>query len=131
MPTSSKSPIELVEAVRDLTQVVKALDILLREEYPKRTEVERRFVSRKTASRRAWTVIALILATVVASYFFSIGTVSYCFLGNTVDPPAYCNIMPGYNHAVKKNNRLIKIFNGIVKTTETNSKRIAKLESQG
>lgn len=61
---------ELTRAVTNLTRVVSNLDELLRRDYPKRAEIERRYMS-KQASRRLVTqgIVLLLLIVGVTVYF--------------------------------------------------------------
>ena len=60
---------DLTLAVNNLTRVVTNLDELLRRDYPKRTEIDRRFVSKQVARRMiAQGVILVLLMCVFAGY---------------------------------------------------------------
>ena len=120
---------ELINAVHQLTAVVKQLQKMIEDDYPKRHEIERDFVSKYgIAKKRRQLAIAFTVA-IVASFFWTMGTVSYCLLGQTGEPSKlYCKIIPGYSEAIERNDRLIARFNDLIATTEANRARIEEME---
>jgi hypothetical protein len=121
----------LHDAVTELRAAILALTELIQREYPNREEVEKRFTKKKTSQRRWFLVLALIPIMLVVSLFGSAATVSYCFLSEGgYEHPGACGVIPGYNEAVDANDVLIKQFEQLIATTETNKKRINNLERQ-
>jgi Holliday junction resolvasome RuvABC endonuclease subunit len=101
----------LQRAIEELHSIVEALKELLDREFPRRHEVEESFREQerkaietfvtKKVSKQRW-VFLLMLAPlmVVATFFFTIGTVSTCFLGrDAAKPPQVCSVIPGYDHS--------------------------------
>lgn len=122
---------ELIDAVNQLTQVVRQLQTMIENDYPKRQEIERDFVTKYGINKKRRQLIVSLVAAIIASFFWTIGTVSYCLLGQTGDPPkAYCRIIPGYSDAIARNDRLISSFNKLIATTNANSDRLDKLEAK-
>lgn len=104
----------LIQAVSKLTVAVEKLDGLLRDEYPKRSEVERKFVSKGDRNKTIhWLVIGALI-TVMTCYGLTVGIYSKCFVG--LDNPSVCNAVPGYDDRI---NRMDKI-----------NERIAELENR-
>lgn len=99
----------LTAAVVQLTSVVEALRVLLTNEYPKRTEVERRFVTRLSNQRHTTRLIILALVTVIACYALTVGSYSACFVGETGTNPGICKIVPGYKDRVARSNEVDRI----------------------
>lgn len=118
----------LTEAVKQLTEVVRLLDRTMKNDYPKRHEVERNFVSKEQSFRRLFYMIGFVLISIFVSYIVTIGTISGCFLGSDQKHPDACGILPGYKDSIKQNKQILKQFNGIIKITEDNRKRIKHLE---
>lgn len=113
----------LLEAIHNLTSVVGALEHTLTHDYPTRAEVR----------RRRWQVAGGMVIAIVASYFFTVGTVSYCFLGGIPEPGThlYCDIFPGYDESFDNNRRLQERFFEMEEFIEKNRQRITELETKG
>lgn len=94
----------LVEAVSRLVVAVEKLDNLLREEYPKRTEVERKFVSKLENQKVITKVILVALITVFGCYVTTVGAYSQCFVGN--DSPKICQYVPGYDDRITRRDEI-------------------------
>jgi hypothetical protein len=125
-------PEQLLEAVHELTRVVKQLQITLERDYPKRAEIERRFVTESQSRTRRNTAVFFVLITIFISYFVTVSTISYCFLGGAAEgrPPRACGLLPGYNSAQEKNAVILRQFQGLLEHMQDNRKRINKLERQ-
>lgn len=63
---------ELTRAVNNLTRVVTNLDELLRRDYPKRAEIERRFVSKQSSRRQALQFVVIILIIAMLGVYFNV-----------------------------------------------------------
>ncbi len=113
----------LLEAIHNLTSVVGALEHTLTHDYPTRAEVR----------RRRWQVAGAMVVAIVSSYFFTVGTVSYCFLGGIPEPGThnYCDIFPGYDESFDNNRRLQERFFEMEEFIEKNRQRITELETKG
>lgn len=113
----------LITAVNQLTNVVEALQATLQNDYPTRAEVRRR--------RRQ--LVVVLVAAIVGSYFFTIGTVSYCFLSGIPDPGThrYCYIFPGYEESFENNRALQERFFEMEEFIKENRARIDNLQEQG
>lgn len=119
----------LGELATEVHTATAALTELL-SRYPDRNEVERRFVSRSTSRNRMFLVLVMVIVAMLVSAFITVSTVSVCFLGGQNSDPGICHIMPGYSKAVQQNKVLLKQFKDLVNITQTNQKRIARLEKQ-
>lgn len=74
---------ELTQAVNNLTRVVTNLDELLRRDYPKRTEIERRFMS-KQESRRLFIqglILVLMMCGLGTYVTIRVNQTQSCFQG--------------------------------------------------
>ena len=113
----------LLEAIHNLTSVVGALEHTLTHDHPTRAEVR----------RRRWQVAGAMVVAIVSSYFFTVGTVSYCFLGGIPDPNTheFCYIFPGYDESFDNNRRLQERFFEMEEFIEKNRQRITELETKG
>lgn len=113
----------LLEAIHNLTSVVGALEHTLTHDYPTRAEVR----------RRRWQVAEAMVVAIVSSYFFTVGTVSYCFLGGIPEPGThnYCDIFPGYDESFDNNRDLQERFFDMEEFIEKNRQRITELETKG
>lgn len=61
---------ELTRAVNNLTRVVTNLDELLRRDYPKRAEIERRFTSKQQSRRMfAQGLVLIVIIAALGTYF--------------------------------------------------------------
>ena len=130
-------PDELLGAVRQLTEVVTRLETTLREEYPKRAEVERKFTTKKESMerRRQW-IITLTLMFAI-SLFLSVGvtatTVSYCFLTEDArlgQAPVGCEVIPGYAEAQKRNKDVLAQFEDLLRQPAINDRRLDRIERE-
>lgn len=112
----------LLEAIHNLTDVVKALQNTLENDYPTRAEV------RKRRWQLAWTLVIAI----VASYFFTVGTVSYCFLGGIPEPGThnFCSIFPGYTESFDSSRDLRDRFIDLENFVNDSRDRIRELEQE-
>lgn len=100
--TGDVSNAVLLAAVRQLTKVVQGLDHTLKEDYPKRSELNR--------SRRYF--VFSVVITLILSYFATVSTVSYCFLQGIPDKgeKKFCRIFPGYEDSFDNNREAQRIF---------------------
>lgn len=125
---------ELLAAVNHLSQVVERLERRLAEDYPKRTEIERLFVTEIDSKRRRNSAVLLtiifVLIAVFISYMATISTISTCFLGNAQNgrPPGICSVLPGYDHAQVRNRSVLKEFRHLIDLTEQNNRDINRLQ---
>ena len=128
-PQDSETPIDykvtkgdLLGAVRDLTRVVTALEMTLARDYPTKLEIKK---------RRGQIVFAIVTA-IIASYFLTVGTVSYCFLQGIPgeDEQRACTIFPGWEKSFDNNRKAQDTFNQLLNTTSVNNARIVTLERQ-
>ena len=125
---------ELLAAVRALTIAVERLEKTLHDEYPKRSEIERRFVteesSKKRRNRAIGLVVVFVISTVILSYIVTVSTISTCFLGNSSlgQPPHICSVLPGYDFAQHKNRVILKQFKHLISVTDKNEREIKRLE---
>jgi len=113
----------LLEAIHNLTSVVGALEHTLTHDYPTRAEIR----------RRRWQVAGAMVVAIIASYFFTVGTVSYCFLDGIPEPGThlYCDIFQGYDESFDNNRRLQERFFEMEEFIEKNRQRITELETKG
>jgi hypothetical protein len=126
---SSDSQAILVDAVNELTKTVEALRAVIERDYPKRKEVEEKYATKYGIKKQRVRLLGAIAISILAAYFLAIETVSYCFLGdNPHQNRAFCQVFPGYSQSQERNRDLLKLFNEIVDTTQTNDRRITELE---
>lgn len=118
----------LTEAVKQLTEVVRLLDRTMKDDYPKRNEVERNFVSKEQSFRRLFYMIGFILISIFLSYVVTVATISGCFLGSDQEHPAACGMLPGYKDSIKQNREIMHQFSYLLKVTDSNRKKIKHLE---
>lgn len=101
----------LIQAVSRLTVAVEKLDSLLRDEYPKRSEVERTYVSKHQNQTLIVKMVVVALVTVVSTLGLSVGVYAKCFVGDS--NPSICATVPGFNSRVVRkdeiDNRLDKL----------------------
>jgi hypothetical protein len=131
--TTLRSEGELAAAVRELTSVVQGLQSMIQEDYPKRSEIERDFVSKYGINKRRKQYAILVVIAIVGSYFWTMGTVSYCFLqgqGSVTASKSYCYLLPGYGDVVGYSKTRLETYQNLIKTTEVNRARIEELERQ-
>jgi hypothetical protein len=102
---------QLTEAVRELTSATVSLRRLLADEYPRRSEVERRFVSKLAQQRYFSRMVVLALFVVISCYAISVGSYSVCFVGD-LDNPGVCKLVPGYKERVERNKQVNLIHQG-------------------
>lgn len=129
MTTDEASPVgnphetALLMAVKNLTNVVEALQTTIESDYPTRAEVRRR--------RRG--LILTLISAVVGSYFFTIGTVSYCFLSGIPEEGThqFCSIFPGYQESFDNNRDFRDRFLELERFIQENGERIEQLEQEG
>jgi hypothetical protein len=126
---SSDSQAILVDAVNELTKTVEALRAVIERDYPKRKEVEEKYATKYGIKKQRVRLLGAIAISILAAYFLAIETVSYCFLGDSPHQNrAFCQVFPGYSQSQERNRDLLKLFNEIVDTTQTNDRRITELE---
>ena len=116
---------QLQEAVEELHGIVVALRELLEREYPKKSEIRRQ-------NKKGWLIMAVLLPSMFAiSFFASVTTVSYCFLGEAQDGGRpECSIIPGYASSIELGEQRIKIFEEMIDQMARNERRISRLEKQ-
>lgn len=119
----------LEQAAKELHAAVLALSEFVEREYPKRKEVERRFQTKSSSTKRLVGIIVLILVAVSLSYISAIGTVSSCFLGG-LKHPEVCQLMPGYQESQTRNEQIILEFRELQKRSLANEQRIIDLENR-
>jgi cytochrome c-type biogenesis protein CcmH/NrfG len=98
----------LVHAVSKLTVAVERLDTLLREEYPKRTEVEKKFVTKLQNQKVVVRLILVALIAVLGCYVFTIGSYSQCLVGD--ESPSICEFVPGYQERIDRRDEIDNEF---------------------
>lgn len=124
-PDLEEKPITLKtlhSAVTKLTEVVAALDETLKRDYPTRRDI----------AKRRWQFAGAVLLAITASYFCTIGTISYCFLDgipNEGDKP-FCQMLPGWEKSFDNNRHAQQTFEELIKKTAENDARLDKLESK-
>ena len=101
----------LVQAVSKLTVAVEKLDNLLRDEYPKRTEVERNFVTKLENQKVVAKFLVVALITVLGCYVFTVGAYSQCFVGD--ESPGVCKYVPGYDERVERRDQINEKFDDL------------------
>jgi hypothetical protein len=89
----------LIQAVSRLTVAVEKLDGLLREEYPKRSEVEHKFLSKGEGKRFIIKVMVSALIAVFVSWVVTVGSYSKCLTGD--ENPSVCRYVPGYEQRIQ------------------------------
>lgn len=112
----------LLAAVNILTDEVRSLRLILAQEYPKRAEVA------SEGRRRALRYLGATLAILMLAQFMTITTISYCFLGNNIEIPAACKLIPGYTQAVERGTGQLETFYYLQEQTSSNRAKIAELE---
>ncbi len=122
-PTGDMTPMtnkELRAAITDLTKAVGALDITLKRDYPTREEIKKRRVQ----------IVLAMVAAIIASYFLTVGTVSYCFLSGIPEDGAsgFCNVFPGYEESFDNNRELRDQFIQMQQFIQENREKIEQLE---
>ena len=94
----------LTKAVRSLDDTLKKVDQRLSDDYPKRTEIERRFQSRLDARKHITRITFAALLTVVGCYGVSTGAYAVCFVGD--DNPSGCSFLPGYQDRIERRDQI-------------------------
>ncbi len=113
---------DLLGAVQELTRVVTALEMTLKRDYPTKIEIKK---------RRGQIVVAIVVA-IIASYFLTVGSVSYCFLQGIPETgeQQLCQVFPGWQESFDNNRAARDTFNQLLNVTSTNNQRIVVLERQ-
>jgi hypothetical protein len=111
----------LTRAVTELTRVVTSLDELLRRDYPKRSEIERRFTSKGTTRRAIMWAVVVAIGTVIGCFAISTGAYAVCFTG--VDNPGICSVVPGYQDRIDRRDEINEV-------DRLNELRIDRLERE-
>lgn len=125
---------ELVTAVTSLTDVISELQKMIRDDYPKRNEIERDFVTKYGVKKRRIQFAVAIIVAIVASYFFTMGTISYCFLespgtGGLHSKPL-CELLPGYASVMDSSKDRLDVYQGVVERSLDNKIRLDKIEAE-
>lgn len=120
---------ELISAVNRLNETSQELNRTLKEDYPKRREIEHRFITKEASRIRVKILVAAILAASVLSFFTTVTTVSTCFLGDP-DHPYPCNWMPGYEEAQQQNREILREFRNLQETTRRNEERLDNIQGR-
>lgn len=120
-PRGDDTAAELLEAVRNLTTVVMGVDQLLRDEYPKRSEVERKFVTKMQQKTHVTRMVVVALVTVVGCYAMSSGVYAACFVGQ--ENPSVCQFAPGYDERKERSREIDTRFGNL-------DDRLKKLEGK-
>jgi hypothetical protein len=94
----------LIQAVSKLTVAVEKLDGLLRDEYPKRAEVEHKFLSKGEGKRFVIKLTISAFVAVFVSWIVTVGSYSNCLVGS--DNPSVCKYIPGYNQKIEDKDNL-------------------------
>lgn len=111
----------LTKIVGELNRNVVTLTKVLQDDYPKRTEIERRFQSRLDARKHLTRIILAMLITVVGCYAVSTGAYAVCFVGE--DNPNGCRLLPGYEDRIDRRDE-------INRQNQLLNERISRLERQ-
>ena len=106
------------EAASQLRTVVNEIKALLDDHYQKRV----------SSQRMVKFIFLSLIASMLFSVFFTLSTVSNCFLVTQGSPSEYCNYIPGFEDAQKRNNDLIKEFKELQQRSKANERRIDRLE---
>jgi hypothetical protein len=129
-------PERLLQAVQDLTETVKGLESALTQ-YPKRTEVERKFATKHESKQRAKRYLVLGLAmtliSLVVAYFVTISTVVVCFISDDARSgaaPQVCHRLPGYSETQEESQELRKRLIDLLEKPDENSERLDKIENE-
>lgn len=96
----------LLTAVQNLTRVVEVLQQTLKEDYPKRSEIEKDFPTKASLVKSRKQAALIIAVAIFASSIITMGSVSYCFLQGKVYTA--CRVIPGYSATVDRSVRLAK-----------------------
>lgn len=109
-------------AVLNLTRAVAALDITLKNDYPTRADVR----------KRRWQISGAVVVAIIASYFCTVGTISYCFLDGIPEEntKGYCQVFPGWEESFDNNRQAQYTFEELIRKTQENSDRLDQLESK-
>lgn len=123
----------LTAAVKALTRAVQDLQDLIQNEYPKRNEIERDFVSKYHINRKRKQLIFATVAGIILSYFFTMGTVSYCFLqgqGTVNEAHQACYLLPGYGEVVKYSKARLEGYENLIERSLKNEQQIINQDNR-
>lgn len=128
----SRHDAELLEAVKNLTTVVQALDTTLKEDYPKRSELERKYVTYQQVKQRRIQIAAATVIAIALSYFFAVSTVTYCYHGGQAGQnyKPVCSIFPGYNTYQNGNKQLIDDFHKLQQEVQETENLVQDLDAK-
>lgn len=128
MPDPEK---DLAGAVAVLNANVLKLTRVLKEDYPRRKELQDNYETRATLRKRRWQIIIFGLVIVLASNFLTAGMISYCFLGDITDPEhAVCHIIPGYSASHDRNIERLGQFQELIDFIHENRGKILTTREQ-
>ena len=107
--------------VRALSGDVRKLIELMNKDYPRRGEVERRFVTKFSQQKFLIKVLAAIVIAGTVIFAGTIGSFSLCLVGDS--NPGICKIVPGYDERVERRDL-------VDKWNEKQDRKIARIEKQ-
>lgn len=113
---------QLVEAVSQLTSSVRRLDKLLRDEYPKKSELRENYVSKLENQKVITKVILVALIAVLGCYVTTVGAYSQCFVGN--ESPGVCQYVPGYEDRIDRRDEIDQRFDDLEKIIEKQQRQL-------
>lgn len=122
---------QLLLAVTNLNASVDALKRTLDRDYPKRTETDSKYATKKGVKSVYKQMIFVIVMAMIVSLFVTYSILSACFLRGSVGDRSdskFCSVMPGYDQAEENNAELIAEFRRLVEVTTENRARIERLE---
>ena len=105
----------LIQATRELVAEVRTLKDRVERDYANRSEIEAKYASKYTVSKRRTQAIIILFLAIVASYFITVGTTSYCFLDQAAATHGYCQILPGFDETQARNAELVHEFRELQK----------------
>lgn len=94
----------LTAAVNKLNNAVVELSQILRDDYPKRSEIESRFQSKLDSRKNVTRITVVALLTVFICYVTSTGAYSVCLVGE--QNPSFCKLVPGYEDRIARRDQL-------------------------
>lgn len=112
---------ELTQAVNNLTRVVTNLDELLRRDYPKRAEIERRFLSKVESRKLMAKMVVIAFLVVLSSYATTTMAYASCYIG--AENPRWCELMPGFDKRLDR-------FDDLNRRNDQLGERVSKLEEK-
>lgn len=120
----------LLAAVNKLTLVVDALNKTLKEDYPKRREIERDFISKDHSRKRLKQIAAGMVVAVLVSYFLTVTSINYCFLNGIPAPGErdFCRVFPGYEESFDNNREALASYVKLQQQIAKNQTDIANLK---